>query len=152
MNYQESDFDLFERYSLLGVSDGALEKKGYLRERELSAEAQGWRCCYCNVRMFAGIPRECIELYANNMGIELKRRGVWNLDGLARIKMMHVTLEHVIRKSRNIKFKKGVWVPLLASCRWCNCTRHERSAFEWYEEVQKQLKRGEHPHSFFVGK
>jgi hypothetical protein len=120
------------------------------------AEQQNWRCCYCGVRMFAGVPMEDIFLYSQSIGLWPLMNGqpdLWVLRELANLK---ASLEHIQGSVTRIP---NVQREFVAACRWCNSMRggfstrrgrYQHTAESWYRITQKQVEQGVHQNSQYI--
>lgn len=95
-------------------------------------EAQNWRCCYCGVYV-TDIQRHDLK----RLPRAERNRAVWMIG----------TIEHVIRRTDR---GGDEWDNLVGSCEWCNVSRGERSAEEWFIEVQALIRLGAHPHGIWL--
>ena len=96
-------------------------------------EAQNWRCCYCGVVMWAGEPFECLGAY-------MKAHGLRDTEAAKR---RRATAEHIRRR-----IDGGSDLPenLAGACLWCNTTRHDMPAEDWFWKVRGLIEAGFHPH------
>lgn len=117
-------------------------------QRFRTAEAQNWRCCYCGVRMFAGVPSEDIFQYAQSIGLSLKYRGGgYNAGSFEHLRTLRATIEHVIKQEHG-----GIWENknITSSCWWCNNNRGDIPPTIWYKRVQELVRNRKHPHYKFI--
>jgi hypothetical protein len=100
----------------------------FARFRPRLCGEQNWRCCYCGVRM--------LNIALHDLRYLPKKERF-------RVRSMIATVEHVIRR---VDGGTDEWENLAASCEWCNVRRHDRSAEDWFLEVQALIGLGAHPH------
>jgi hypothetical protein len=109
-------------------------------------EAQNWRCCYCGFRMRAVEPWECEARYARLFGYPYQ-------PGAAAVRQfLHrslATIEHLHRRADG---GSDYYDNLAGACNWCNSNRMDRSAMEWFNEVQMMVAFGQHPFSLLIKK
>lgn len=87
-------------------------------------EASNWRCCYCGVTL----------AYPDY-------RAGFKCDGFA-------TVEHIRRRADGGSNERD---NLAAACAWCNNSRQDFDALDWFWRVQELVAAGDHP-AFQVGK
>ena len=137
----ERTIEAYQLRSFTGISATSRQRKNRI---ERLAGAQNWRCCYCKVRMFAGVPMEDLFQYAQSVGLRLiNPGGGLNAAAFRHLGLLRVTVEHMIKQEVG-----GVWEDknVGAACWWCNNQRGDTPPHVWERCVQKLVSSKRHPH------